>query len=68
MKIIIEYFLLAMFITLAILHIFNSPPKIIVKHPNNISKLTFTKSTFANNIINPNEPHEVCSINKWTKT
>ena len=56
-----------MFITLAILHIFNSSPKIIVKYSNNISK-----STLANNMLNSfvddGNLHEICSINKWTKT
>ena len=34
MKILIEYFLLSMFITFAILYVFAPEPKVILKYPN----------------------------------
>jgi len=34
MKLLIEYFLLSMFVTFAILYVFQQEPKVIIKYPN----------------------------------
>ena len=58
MKIIIEYFLLAMFFTLTILHLTNLTPEVIIKFPKNKNNLT--EQIFSSNDGTCND---ICSVN-----